>query len=57
MKPTPHTPRQDPIVPKPSFRKLDVPDKRSPLPKKGAERWRIVQSMHAGRVRGAHRFH
>ncbi len=42
---------------KPSFRKVDSLEKRFPALKKNDGRWRIVQSVQAGRVRGGHGFH
>ena len=47
----------DPKSVKSSMRRLDLPDKRFSLQKKNANRWRIVQSVQAGHVRGGHGFH
>ncbi len=43
--------------PKPTFRRMETADKRFPLQKGSTNRWRIVQSVHAGHVRGGHGFH
>ena len=43
--------------PKPTFRRTDSADRKFPLQKGVANRWRVVQSVHAGHVRGGHGFH
>jgi hypothetical protein len=43
--------------PKPQFRRTETTDRRFPTLKGNTNRWRIVQSVHAGHVRGGHGFH
>jgi hypothetical protein len=40
-----------------SPRKFEAVDRRFQIQKKNADRTRIVQSVHAGHVRGGHGFH
>ena len=40
-----------------SPRRFDATDRRFQIQKTNADRTRIVQSVHAGRVRGGHGFH
>ena len=49
--------RFDPKGRKPVPKRIDVTDKRLNILKKNADRSRIVQSVHAGHVRGGHGFH
>ena len=38
-------------------KRFEATDRRFQIQKKNADRTRIVQSVHAGRVRGGHGFH
>ena len=50
-------PKRDPNAPPPVNRRGEAIDRKFPLQKKSSDRWRIVQSVRAGHVRGGHGFH